>query len=555
VVATLAAGSIVKSIPSKEADHPHHSTRNAILFIFGSVLLLTSFLFHQRFDQYGLVLEKYNGHDALWHVALMKSIDRSLPVENPLLAGVPVTGYHYFTDIFWVGVHQTTGAEIEHLYFFISPIVLSALLAASIYLLAQSLMTNKTLQFLAAGVGLWAGGLAFYASWLFPQARAEDSVFWLDQSVHYAINHQLVFSLVVTNVILWLILKSGRRYWWLIGLLLGSLAGIKVYAVLIYLPAMVLLGTWQLIAKREWRLLAGAVLASAIAGLILWSARSQLGWPFIWAPGWFIKTMFESGSHLNYPTWEIHRQLFSQTNNLPRLIIHWSWASALFLFGNLGIKLLGIILIPVLMIKTRFRNFGQYQQPIFWTLIALGAVLAPVLFIQKGIVWNTIQFMHFAQVPLALVFIWAVRASQLRLRWQALVMSVVIAISLPTTLLMVNFNLQPQNYLLYPIEVIDHARQLTNLSRDSEILVGSTLNQSAIIPAISGRSVWWSDPTILSILGQEALDRKVYIDQIESGETNCYAGQVFVYLEGQRPRTAECPLVIPPPPVIPANLE
>jgi hypothetical protein len=163
--------------------------------------------------------------------------------------------------------------------------------------------------------------------------------------------------------------------------------------------------------------------------------------------------------------------------------------------------------------------------------------------------------MHFAQVPLALVFIWAVRASQLRLRWQALVMSVVIAISLPTTLLMVNFNLQPQNYLLYPIEVIDHARQLTNLSRDSEILVGSTLNQSAIIPAISGRSVWWSDPTILSILGQEALDRKVYIDQIESGETNCYAGQVFVYLEGQRPRTAECPLVIPPPPVIPANLE
>lgn len=107
----------------------------------------------------------------------------------------------------------------------------------------------------------------------------------------------------------------------------------------------------------------------------------------IFSPFWFINSMIESPDRLFIPLLANMRYTLEASNKIgPRLIIVQTIALGLFLIGNYGWRVLGLIKI--------FQKHKFYLNYFFAAIIVL--TLIPVLFIQKGTAWNTIQFLYYA---------------------------------------------------------------------------------------------------------------------------------------------------------------
>ena len=61
----------------------------------------------------------YGAHyiDSTWHLALINSLLRSIPPENPVYAGVMLKNYHYFADLQMAVIHSFTSISIEKIFF------------------------------------------------------------------------------------------------------------------------------------------------------------------------------------------------------------------------------------------------------------------------------------------------------------------------------------------------------------------------------------------------------------------------------------------------------
>ena len=486
-------------------------------------------MIHQRFSDSEISLQQFNDHDTWWHIALMKSLEMKVPPENPVLAGTRVTGYHYFTDLTWVGIHTLTKIPVEIIYVFISPLFLSFLFISSTLLVSEMISKDWKIRLLTSALAVWGSGGAWYALFVFTNARMVDSMFWLDQPMQYGINHQLILSLAVGNVLLWSIFVHKKIPWWLGGILLGSLAGIKVYAFLIYFPVIFTIGLGRGIYSKKLELIKMSLVSILLAGIILLINKSALGFPFIWSPGWFVKTMFESGNHLNFPTWEIHRQLFTQTRNFPRLLFHWTWATGLFLLGNFGIKIASLLFLPIIFLTKKSKKTLYSTKVLVLFLLILPSIIFPMLFIQKGVVWNTIQFMHFAQIPLSFLFVILTQRFLKSTRVLTSILLIVLFFSLPTTQMTISQNLSKANYVHYDKQTIQTLLSIASVPDSTQIFVSAELDDSSIVPALGGKPVVWADPTVLIILGVIDEERLFTEKYLESQDSLCLDSKIQIH--------------------------
>lgn len=497
---------------------------NLILIGFLGVFGLSSHAFFEGFKDGELVFLKENSHDALWHIALQESIKKSIPPENPIFSGSNLSGYHYFTDIYLAQISLLSGLDTSLLYINFFPIFLALLFSTTLYLLFLEFTKNEKTSFLTTLLAIFGSGFAYMAPLLFRNATFSQSVFWLDQPVRLLINQQLVLSLCVVNVILFLFLKSIKKYWILVGVLLGSLVGIKVYGLVVMLLG---LGAVALLRiKHEREAFKAIVLSLIIAAIALFFAGAGQKSPFIIEPGWFVRSMFASGDRLNYSEWEIHRQLFENTGNYLRLFLHWIYGIAVFLFGNYGVKLLGLLL-PLLFFWTKTGKDRNRTNLIFLIVISLSAMFLPLILLQQGIVWNSIQFMHYATIPLILLILFFL--NRFSSKNQILILSLLLLISLPTTIMTLNQNFQSSNYERVGADIIGDLKNIENSIQDNgQIIVGSEFNKTSIIPALLKRPVFYADPTILEILNIETAERKNLILQIEENKIECSKNQIFI---------------------------
>lgn len=525
----------------------------AVLTILGAVAL-SSFTWRQQADlTRDVVIHRLNAHDALWHIALIESLSQGVPPANPLLAGEPLQGYHYFNDVVWMVVHQLTAIPVALLYLQVAPVVLAGLFSFTTVQLFRAVFARKGLAYGGAALSIFGANLVYAAPIFFPAAIPNQYVFWLDQPVHLGINQQLLLSLSVLNLILWLWWQNQAKYWQLIGGLLGILVSIKIYAALLLFPAVSLVGVVEWWREKKHLAILVVLLGAAIAGPLLVLTGNQNGFPFIWEPGWFFKTMFESSDHLNYPRWEIIRQGAVQQGAWLKLAVLWLFAVVVFLVGNFGVKIVGVVTVPLLL--RRWRRLDHLTWWLLVSLVVIGSLLVPSLVLQKGVAWNTIQFLPYAYVPLVLLLVKGMEFLVKSSRWQASLLITALIVSVPTTLQTMAANLQPEMYTTIPASITQPLLELRQ-RRPTQIYVGSSLSRYSLVPAVSGQAVYRADPTMLTILALDQPERVAKMSDLEMGFDNCQAGAVFVQLKNERElQVLECPLAIPPAPGVILNLE
>ncbi len=489
-----------------------------LIFSILGVFILASFSFPQGFDNTNrLIIYNANNHDSLWHIALQESIKKSIPPVNPVYSPNIIKGYHYLTDIFLSWISVITNITSINIYLKWSPIILAMLWTSSTLLLFFKISKDKVLSYLAAAMVLFASNFVYLTHFFYPGVSGNQSIFWLDQSVLYLVNQQLVLSLIILNTIFILMLESIKRYWILIGILLGSLAGIKIYGLVVTLPIFGLIGIWYVIKEKDYSFIKSTVIGVILSSILVFIQGNNLGFPFVFLPGWFIQTMFEAPDKLNYSVWEIHRQLFTQTQNWIRLSLHWISGFLILLVGNYGLKVLGLVFL-IFALKRKLLKDKIFYISVISIVIS---ILLPMIFIQKGVIWNSIQFMYFASLPMVILILILGREILSR-KYLIIIFMTIILLNSPTTVYELVKDYHTSSYGVYPANIINGLKVLRDKDLDNfPVITGSGLYEWSLVPAIVGSPIYYGDQVFYHLLGIDSSDRRRFIEDLESKRVNC----------------------------------
>lgn len=340
-----------------------------------------------------LVFWSSHAHDGSWHIALMEEIKKGYPLQNPIYAGEKLVNYHFFSDIAPAVFSKYFKFSTLDLYFRFFPLFFSILLGAIVYLLGVKLG-----GFTAGIWGLiftyFAGSFGYIVTYFKNQTIGGESIFWASQIQSSVGNPPQIASFIIVLAFLYLfhyfIAKKDKVIFFTLVFLAGMLIEFKVYGAVVLLGSLSLVGIWQLIRKGKSSIFLLSI-ASCILSAILYLPNSQHSASFlIFEPWWFIRTMVVAPDKLNWLDLELRRQTYIAESNWKRVIQLELTAFLIFFFGNLGMRFLGLWHL-VKSLKTVFKN---YFNLLFLSIIVVSFVL-PLLFLQKGVASNTIQFFQY----------------------------------------------------------------------------------------------------------------------------------------------------------------
>lgn len=349
--------------------------RKWLLIILGTLTWSVTMVKSGLQYSFGLGFWGANGHDAIWHLSLINSLSR-FTLDLPIFSGVQIQNYHLGFDIFVAVLSRFSFLSPTIWYFQILP----PLFAVAIGWLAYLFVKNNTKSDIAAW---WSVFFVYFGTGLGWLLHKGESVFWAQQAISTLINPPFALSLVLLLIVL-LALQKDKKVLAIICLVL--LPQIKIYAGIL---AFVSLGICCLTNRKLLPILLISFVLALPVFLVLNSNSSGL---IAINPGWFLESLF-SPDRLDQP------KFFSALNTYrtglvwPKLIPAYLVAFTIFFIGNLGMRIFFI---------------GSLTKPHTWEKVFLFGLilfgtLAPMLFLQKGTAWNTIQFFYYSLFATALL--------------------------------------------------------------------------------------------------------------------------------------------------------
>ncbi len=359
-----------------------------LLIVTGTLLWSLTIVKSGWIYSYGMGFWGANGHDGIWHISLIESLSRG-SLAMPMFSGETIKNYHLGFDLILAGLHRLTNIPVVNLYFQIAPPILAALIGWLTYRLTRNLWSVFFVYF---------GG-----NWAWILGRGE-STFWSQASISTLINPPYALSLVV--ILVGLILLDKKRYL-LAGLIFGFLVQIKIYAAILIIVG---LG----VAAIKNRHLFKTLIATLLISLPLYLVTNRQSVALIvFQPGWFLETMMALSDRLNWPRFYAAMTNYRAAGNWLKAIAAYAVALVIFVLGNLGTRLI----------------FLARKLNLFYTTIIVLGVILPMLFLQSGTPWNTIQFFYYS-----LFFTSLLAGEYLKIgNWKLKI--VIVLLTLPTTLI------------------------------------------------------------------------------------------------------------------------
>ena len=334
------------------------------------------------------------GHDGLWHVSLMEEIKRNFPPGNPLYPGHGMQNYHYASDILMGEFYRLFSFfNPLDLYFRYYPVLFSFLIGLNSFVFARrkwDLLTAYWGVFFAYFCGSF-GYIYLILKGRFPLGG--ETVFWASQNNTILGNPPHALAIIVLTMIFFLLLlwqKDRKNNWRNLIFLLGAgLMTFKVSSGAVLVAGLIGAGTWLIIKEKRFSLFRlGVILAItnfSLLKVISPSAESFL----IFEPLWFPRTMMVA--KLDNVEWILKKQHYLSIGNWKcwlRIIQLELTAISIFIVGNSGARLIGLV--------GCWRSFKKKINAVDVFLgVGMAASLGVILlFVQKGITYNLIQFMQ-----------------------------------------------------------------------------------------------------------------------------------------------------------------
>jgi hypothetical protein len=438
-----------------------------------------------------------HAQDSLWMLALTGSIEKSIPPQNPLYYTGTVQNYHIFLNVLIASAHAFTNISNLLLYFkFVGPFLLFLFSAIS-YLFISRLTHSRLAGFTGTLLLTLSSNLYYLVDLIYPSAVATPSVFWVQEYLTHIVNYQLLASYII--LLSWLYLFTRVDYsqlrWKkiiLLGFVAGSLISFKAFASLVLLPSLGLLALVKLF-RGEYGLIK-IFLSTLIFSFCFYFASSPtFQSSFIIQPLWLIKTMYESSDHLNYPVWELKRLTYLQDGNYLRIGQLFTEGVAIFIFGNFGLRLLGLLAVTRKIEK-------KYQDVVFLIFFMILAGIAfSLLLVARGAAWNSVQFVYYSVILSSILTMYLIR--DLFLKHASLFLfafSLIWLPLIPGVIFTSDSYYRTYSTSLVPSPVYQAALFLASQPTGT-VLINPRYGGSALVPAVSGQRAYFANEVMLGV--------------------------------------------------------
>ena len=225
-----------------------------------------------------------------------------------------------------------------------------------------------------------------------------ESLFWSQQSVSTLINPPFTFSLILLFAGLWALMvgirNSDNKLLAVATFLFGVLVQIKVYAGILVLGSLFIAGVRRVVKRKGVDVLKVFVGALVVSILIFSPHTNNTQDSIVFLPFWFLETMMGLSDRFYWSRFYEAMVNYRLGNVWFKAIPAYLIAFGIFLIGNFGTRLVGLFWL----VKkgVRIKSY-QYIDVLIVSVIVAG-IAAPMLFLQTGTPWNTIQFFYFSLV-------------------------------------------------------------------------------------------------------------------------------------------------------------
>lgn len=326
--------------------------------------------------------------DDIIHLAYITEFLYHFPPDNPGFSNVPLLGYHFFNDFLIAKVHQISNISIHRLYFQFFPLLVALLWTLGSYIIGTVRGGIKA--------GWWTvflvmfGGSAAFLFHLFGYNQVSlNAGLGIDQPVTALLNGPYAISFVL--ILLFLISlfdylsTSKTSYIWILMIVAGLTPMFKIYGGLLLYVGLGLLGIF-IFFKKRWKhlvILTGSGILTALTFLLFSGEGNRLYYQPLWAP----HAVLEFG----LPWYGFHEKMYTykQLSVLKGIVLVELHGLILFLLGNLGTRLIGIILFIYFIFRKRI--LLTFFDVILFSMTSV-SILIPLFFIQSGKVFEIIQF-------------------------------------------------------------------------------------------------------------------------------------------------------------------
>ena len=396
-----------------------------------------------RWEQGRLVMANMFPHDMLWHLSIAAMLRPAegfalpWPPPNPVWSDARLVNYHPLTDVL-VALLAPHDAHVA-VYAQVLPPLYSLLFAGSTAWVARrwgASYGEAAVTVLLVGV---CGSFGHLVALLNEgQPASWDSAFWLSQPWTMCNNPPLALSYGALMVGLALLSTPQARRAPLVGalaILWGLSFGVKAYLPALVIPSLAVALLAAPRAERRWLTLSLVAAAAGAGAMLLLTTRGAAGM-LLYDPAWLAFKMLFQTDRLGGLLKRTIAPLAPE--NRPPVVFAWFAAALpLYVVGNLGLRATGLrSALRIVRGKEEVPDGTVTAQRVAFGVTVLG-LLMPLLFKQRGVEWNTVQFGYY---PLALSSLWA---GPRLLRWirgsgttwkVALRTFVVLLLALPTTI-------------------------------------------------------------------------------------------------------------------------
>ncbi|MBM3208971.1 hypothetical protein FJZ40_01620 [Candidatus Shapirobacteria bacterium] len=373
------------------------------ILIVGSLGLSLTMIKSGLIYPFGMGFWGPNGHDGIWHIALINQLAQGR-LSHPTFANFNLLNYHFGFDLLAALIHKVTTIPVINLYFQVLPVIFSLLTGILVYSLVKRWIKSESAALLSTFFVYFGGSWGWVIDWLKNKSFGGESVFWANQAVSSLINPPYALSIIVLlgSLILFLeyLEKPTQKRLLALSLLFGVLIQIKVYAGVIVLGSLGVLGVIGIMREKNGTVLRLFLGSAAVSLLVFLPFNRGAGSLIILSPLWFPHTMLAFGDRLGWIRLENARQAYLATDQWVKWVLAEGLALLIFILGNLGTRVLGF---GWLISRCRGdRGDRDYEGnkgkiAVLLVLILLISLTLTLALVQKGNPWNTIQFFYYFQ--------------------------------------------------------------------------------------------------------------------------------------------------------------
>lgn len=442
-----------------------------------------------KYDE-GMMFWSSQGHDGVWHIVLENEIKNNLPLSNPVFSGEKLYNYHYLIDVV-IGEFGRIYKVFNSfdLYFRLFPVLLSFMISMGVFSLVKRWQDNSKIGYLALFFTLFCGSFGYIVTYLRDGTfLAGETVFWAAQGNSILGNPPHASSWAILPVFFlayYFLIKERNKYWFVASFLLGSiLASFKVSGGVVMLAGIGIASVLDLSINRKFHLILLTIFLTISNYVVLKSMTRGAEGFLMFLPWWFIRTMVVAGNRLDWIDLEHKRQFYLELGGIRgtlRVLQYETIAFLIFLIGNMGMRVIGFIeIIRRFILDFRSTKSNLFEITLFISMLT--GLVIPILFVQKGIIYNNIQFMQyyllifgfFAAISVYRLLIW-IRVKIL----QVLLLIVVSIFSIPTVLGNINEFYGPNSN---PLAIISNSElealnYLKSKSNSSDVILTLPYNK------------------------------------------------------------------------------